>query len=348
MESASSQRPSVPWGSETQLHAGQGRIWTGLEPAAAPASQRGLSRPRGVYVQFGHEEPYLVEASGHEVLLGTRPHQPAIPVVLMGRRALGEEKMALSPRALLGGSTHLRAPQRAGAASWGQLHTQRPDLATKLGLSLCLASLCPAKAPPAVARGLGSVARPCPCRCPRGGTQLLVTDLCQLPSSGSGTLELYFSGSWPRLPASQDCREDQLRPHVIGTALPQSGVQIGGLQELLLPPDTARGPGRGPGAQHREQSLEGAERGPPVVLGLPVGRLPGPREERRVHTAGGPVPGAQAVCGGEPRGPEEMQTAPSQSPWPLEPETKDPVTKNSSPQTVASFLQASHDLLGNE
>lgn len=51
---------------------------------------------------------------------------------------------------------------------------------------------------------------------------------------------------------------------------------------------------------------------------------------------------------GELRGPEEMQTAPSQSPWPLEPETKDPVTKISSPQTVASFLPASHDLLGNE
>ena len=72
----------------------------------------------------------------------------------------------------------------------------------------------------------------------------------------------------------------------------------------------------------------------------------GPREERRVQTAGGPVPQAQA--GGELRGPEEMQTAPSQSPWPLEPETKDPVTKISSPQTVASFLPASHDLLGNE
>lgn len=163
----------------------------------------------------------------------------------------------------------------------------------------------------------------------------------------SALLELHFPGSWPKPPASQSCREDQLRPHVIGTGLPQSGVQIGGLRELLLPPDTARGPGRGPGAQRREQSLEGAEHGPPVVLGLPVGRLPGPREGRQVHTAGGPVPGAQAV-GGEPRGPEEMQTAPSQSPWPLEPETKDPVTKNSSPQTMASFLQASHDLLGNE
>ena len=147
MESASSQRPSVPWGSETQLHAGQGRIWTGLEPAAAPASQRGSSRPHGVYVWFGHEEPYLVEASGHEVLLGARPHQPAIPAVLMGRRALGEEKMALSPRALLGGSAHLRTPRRAGEASWGQLHTPRANLATKLGLSLCPAALCPAKAP---------------------------------------------------------------------------------------------------------------------------------------------------------------------------------------------------------
>lgn len=92
MESASSQRPSVPWGSETQLHTGQGRIWTGLEPAAAPAFQRGLSRPRGVYVQFGHEEPYLVEASGHKVLLGARPHQPAVPAVLMGWCALGEER----------------------------------------------------------------------------------------------------------------------------------------------------------------------------------------------------------------------------------------------------------------
>ena len=92
MESASSQRPSVPWGSETQLHTGQGRIWTGLEPAAAPAFQRGLSRPHGVYVQFGHEEPYLVEASGHKVLLGARPHQPAVPAILMGWCALGEER----------------------------------------------------------------------------------------------------------------------------------------------------------------------------------------------------------------------------------------------------------------
>lgn len=61
---------------------------------------------------------------------------------------------------------------------------------------------------------------------------------------------------------------------MIGTGLPQSSVFIGGLRELLLPPDTARGRGRGPGAQRREQSLEGAEHGPPVVLGLPVGRLP--------------------------------------------------------------------------
>lgn len=163
-------------------------------------------------------------------------------------------------------------------------------------------------------------------------------------------LELHFPGSWPKLPASQSCREDQLRPHVIGTGLPQSSVQIGGLRELLLPPDTARGPGRGPGAQRREQSLEGAEHGPPVVLGLPVGRLPGPGRGggftlRAALSLGPRRRGEEPVGGG---GPEEMQTAPSQSPWPLEPETKDPVTKNSSPQTVASFLQASHDLLGNE
>lgn len=185
MESASSQRPSVPWGSETQLHEGQGRIWTGLEPAVAPASQRGSSCPPGVYVRFGHEKPYLVEASGHEVLPGACPDQSAIPAVLMGRRALGEEKMALSPRALLGGSTHPRAPWRAGAASWGQLRTQRADLATKLGLSLCPAALCTAKAPLEVAMGLGMVAHPC--GCPRGGARLLVTDLCRSPSSGSGT-----------------------------------------------------------------------------------------------------------------------------------------------------------------
>lgn len=72
----------------------------------------------------------------------------------------------------------------------------------------------------------------------------------------------------------------------------------------------------------------------------------GPGEERlsSQHRRPCPLgPGREEL-----RGPEEMQTAPSQSPWPLEPETKDPVTKNSSPQTVASFLQASHDLLGNE
>lgn len=88
---------------------------------------------------------------------------------------------------------------------------------------------------------------------------------------------------------------------------------------------------------------------PPAGLELPAGRLSGPwGGEARSHcrrAAPSPRPRRR---GGEPRGLEEMQTAPSQSPWPLEPETKDPVTKNSSPQTVASFLQASHDLLGNE
>lgn len=61
------------------------------------------------------------------------------------------------------GSTRPRAPWRAGAASWGQLCTQRADLATKLGLSLCPAALCTAKGPLDAAMGLGMVAHPCPC-----------------------------------------------------------------------------------------------------------------------------------------------------------------------------------------
>lgn len=203
-------------------------------------------------------------------------------------------------------------------ASWGQLCTQRADLATKLGLSLCPAALCTAKALLTRPWGSGWWHIPAPVGAPEGALG------CWSPTSAghrpqalgpSALLELHFPGSWPKPPASQSCREDQLRPHVIGTGLPQSGVQIGGLRELLLPPDTARGPGRGPGAQRREQSLEGAEHGPPVVLGLPVGRLPGPREGRRVHTAGGPVPGAQAV-GGSQGGQRKCKQLPPSHPGP--------------------------------
>lgn len=182
---------------------------------------------------------------------------------------------------------------------------------------------------------------------------------CQSPSLDSEDLcalsELQFSHlcmglKLPGLPTSQGCPEDPLRLHVRGTDLPQSTVQIKGLLELLLPPDAARGPGRGPGAKLWGKSLEREEKCPSLpsrgagTTSRKASRALGRRGQ--VHTTGGPVPWAQAA--GESRGPEEMQTAPSQSPWPLEPETKDPVTKNSSPQTMASFLQASHDLLGNE
>ena len=155
-------------------------------------------------------------------------------------------------------------------------------------------------------------------------------------------LELHFPGSWPKLPASQSCREDQLRPHVIGTGLPQSSVQIGGLRELLLPPDTARGPGRGPGAQRREQSLEGAEHGPPVVLGLPVGRLPGPGRGggftlRAALSLGPRRRGEEPVGGGSQR--KCKQLPPSHpGPWSLRRKTLLPKIAHPKPWPASSRL----------
>lgn len=136
MESASFQQPLVPWGSETRLHTGPYMDGSGAGPSAPPSGPR--PRPLGVDALLLWEETYLVETGGHKVLLDACPHQPAIPAVLMGPRALEEEKdgTRLSLGGLPGGGTHLRALQRAGGVSWGQLCTQRAYLATKLGLSL--------------------------------------------------------------------------------------------------------------------------------------------------------------------------------------------------------------------
>lgn len=88
----------------------------------------------------------------------------------------------------------------------------------------------------------------------------------------------------PRLPTTQDCGEDQLRLYedqLRETGLLQSAVQIKGLLELLLPPDAARGPGRGPGAKLCGMSLErhsSAPLRPPMALELPAGRLTGTQE----------------------------------------------------------------------
>ena len=134
---------------------------------------------------------------------------------------------------------------------------------------------------------------------------------------------------------------------MIGAALPQSGVQIGGLRELLLPPDTARGRGEGLVPSIANSHWRGRA-WPSGGAGAASRKASRPAEGRRAHTAGGPVPGAQAAwVGGELRGQRKRKQLPPVT-LALEPVTKDPVTKNSSPQTVASFLQASHDLLGNE
>lgn len=90
MESASFQQPLVPWGSETRLHTGPYMDGSGAGPSAPPSGPR--PRPLGVDALLLWEETYLVETGGHKVLLDACPHQPAIPAVLMGPRALEEEK----------------------------------------------------------------------------------------------------------------------------------------------------------------------------------------------------------------------------------------------------------------
>lgn len=112
---------------------------------------------------------------------------------------------------------------------------------------------------------------------------------------------------------------------------------------------TARAWGEGLVPSSREWSLERADKCPSSLscsAGAASRKAPQAQGGEASSYHRRPCP--QGPGRGEQRGPEEMHTAPSQSPRPLEPETKDPVTKNSSPQTVASFLQASHDLLGNE
>lgn len=60
---------------------------------------------------------------------------------------------------------------------------------------------------------------------------------------------------------------------------------------------------------------------PPAVLELPAGRLPGPREERQVHTPGSPVSWAQA--GRSRRGQRKCKQLPPShlGPWSLRPKT---------------------------
>lgn len=57
------------------------------------------------------DDPYLVESSGHEMLLGACPCQPAILAVLMRLRALQEKEDRTEP------PQSLRAPQKA---NWRQ------------------------------------------------------------------------------------------------------------------------------------------------------------------------------------------------------------------------------------
>lgn len=88
------------WRSPGALRPGrtQGRIWTGLELAGHPSPPSGPHPyPLGVGAQPIWEEPYLVEASGHKLLLGARPRQPTILAVPVGLRTLEETKDGAAP-----------------------------------------------------------------------------------------------------------------------------------------------------------------------------------------------------------------------------------------------------------
>ena len=107
----------------------QGRIWTSLELASRPPPPPGLhSYPLGVGTPPIWEEPYLVESTGHKVLLGARPHQPAILAVLVGLCALEDTKDGAEPPGPPAGGTPAGEPYRGQEgpgwcppeASWGQ------------------------------------------------------------------------------------------------------------------------------------------------------------------------------------------------------------------------------------
>lgn len=88
------------WRSPGALRPGctQGRIWTGLELAGhSPPPSGPHPYPFGVSALPIWEEPYLVESSGHKVLLGACPCQPTILAVLVGLCALEETKDGTEP-----------------------------------------------------------------------------------------------------------------------------------------------------------------------------------------------------------------------------------------------------------
>lgn len=96
MESASFQQLEVPWGSETQLNTGpyMDRPRAGW-PSPPPSGPHPY--PLGMGALPIWEEPYLVESSGHKVLLDSRPRQPAILAILVGLCALQETKDGTEP-----------------------------------------------------------------------------------------------------------------------------------------------------------------------------------------------------------------------------------------------------------
>lgn len=113
--------------------------------------------------------------------------------------------------------------------------------------------------------------------------------------------------------------------HMEGPGLEESPVQITGLEGLLLPPATASRPEAGPGAKlwvtsWRESRVKQCPCWPFGALehltDRKAGGPPTPKE-KEVHRAGGangPVPLGPWQEG--VHGPEEMQTALSQSPCP--------------------------------
>lgn len=305
MESTSFQQQLVPWGSETRLHSGPymdrpGASLRPLPPSGPHPCSLGMS-PCSPSRSPTWLNPVDTRCSWVPVHT-SRPSLLFSWACVLCRR---QERKLNHPRA-----TSLTAQQSKGGArsgppgswldrDWGSLISLQdgPQLkavlhlesrpAPRLGsVSLLVRELsgCPAHYQAPLLQRLGRVACHCPCRCPGGSTQLLVTiprlwgPVCPLRIS---FFSLMHGLMLPRLPTTQGCREDQLRLYVRETGLLQSAVQIKGLLELLLPPDAARGPGRGPGAKLCGMSLErhsSAPLRPPMVLGLPAGRLTGTQE----------------------------------------------------------------------
>lgn len=117
--------------------------------------------------------------------------------------------------------------------------------------------------------------------------------------------------------------KDEMKVCVERPGLGQSAVQIGGLGGLLLPPNAASRPEGGPGAKLQGTSWRWQRGGPCGLLRcwncMEKGLCPQEGEE-----SSHPRQAALSLwaLAGEAGGLEEMQTAPSQSPCPLEPETR--------------------------